>query len=179
MTGSSSATSWNTSPSGRDRSSAERVVAAPGPHERGELGDRAARVEAVDVRSRDRLAQPAPPSGDRRRDVVGAARAARNAASRADVVLSTRSPSTAPASTDASWSGSPTSTSRVAGRERLEQPGHQRQRHHRALVDDHDVEGQVVVAVVPEPARRRPAASRAAGAASTPTARRARRGRSR
>ena len=39
----------------------------------------------------------------------------------------TRSARTAPASTEASWSGSPTMMSRVVGRRGLEQPGHQRQ----------------------------------------------------
>ncbi|SKT61882.1 Uncharacterised protein [Mycobacteroides abscessus subsp. abscessus] len=40
----------------------------------------------------------------------------RNAATRSDPRPSTRSASTAPASTEASWSGSPTNSSRVWGR---------------------------------------------------------------
>ena len=39
-----------------------------------------------------------------------------------------------------------------AGSDRLEQPGHHRQRDHRHLVDDHDVVRQLVVRVVAEPA---------------------------
>src|SRR5690606_20252739 len=38
------------------------------------------------------------------------------------------------------------------GAHRVEQAGHERQAHHRALVDDHDVVGQLVRAVVAEPA---------------------------
>ena len=36
------------------------------------------------------------------------------------------------------------------GPDGLDQPGHQRQRHHRRLIDDHDVVRQPVVPVVPE-----------------------------
>ena len=36
--------------------------------------------------------------------------------------------------------------------QRLEQPGHHRQRHHRGLVDDDDLDGQPVARVVAEPA---------------------------
>ena len=72
------------------------------------------------------------------------------------------------------------------GPHRLDQPGHQRQRHHRGLVDDHDVVRQPVAAVVAEAAvaagppaeqpvqRRRvagrAAASRTASATSRPAA---------
>ena len=55
--------------------------------------------------------------------------------------------------------------------DRLEQPRHHRQRHHRGLVDDHDVVGQPVGRVVPEAGRGCRAASRAAGAASSPSGR--------
>ena len=64
------------------------------------------------------------------------------------------SPSTAPASTDASWSGSPTRTRRAVGPDGVDEVGHHRRRHHRRLVDDHDVVGQAVRAVVPEAAAR-------------------------
>ncbi len=67
--------------------------------------------------------------------------------------VSTRSASTAPASTEASWSGSPTRIRRVPGPHRLQQASHHRQRHHRRLVDHHHVVGQPVVAMVPEPRR--------------------------
>ena len=56
----------------------------------------------------------------------------------------TMSPSTAPASTDVSWPGSPTRTSRASAPHRFDEPGHQRQRHHRRLVDDDHVVGQAV-----------------------------------
>ena len=64
----------------------------------------------------------------------------------------TMSPSTAPASTEVSWPGSPTRTSRASRPDGLGEPRHQRQRHHRGLVDDHDVVGQPVAAVVAEAA---------------------------
>ena len=62
------------------------------------------------------------------------------------------SPSTAPASIEASCPGSPTSTSRASGRSASTSLRHQRQRHHRGLVDDHDVVGEAVAAVVAEAA---------------------------
>ena len=54
------------------------------------------------------------------------------------------SPSTAPASIEVSWPGSPTSIEPRVRPHRLDQPRHQRQRHHRGLVDDHDVVRQPV-----------------------------------
>jgi hypothetical protein len=64
----------------------------------------------------------------------------------------TMSPSTAPASMEVSWPGSPTSTSRASGRTASTRRAIKRQRHHRRLVHDHDVVRQAVGAVVAEPA---------------------------
>ncbi len=61
------------------------------------------------------------------------------------------SPSTAPASTDASCSGSPTIISQRVGAQRLQQPGHHGQRDHGGLVDDDHVVAERVRPVVPEP----------------------------
>ena len=47
--------------------------------------------------------------------------------------------STAPASIAVSWPGIADQHHARVGADRLEQPRHQRQRHHRGLVDDHDV----------------------------------------
>ncbi len=63
--------------------------------------------------------------------------------------------------------------------QRLGEPGHQGQRHHRRLVDDHDVVGQPVGPVVPEPSAGPGLASPAAGAASRPSGCRAGPGRRR
>ena len=88
----------------------------------GQLGDAARRREpAVGRQGGDPVAHQR--RGGRRLLLDGGFRAVRRAAPRPcggvrrpSVSRSTRSPSTAPASTDASWSGSPTSTSRVDGR---------------------------------------------------------------
>ncbi len=119
------------------------------------------RVEQLDVRrrplvsrSRARSASPArtasarpPISGPKRWDVASAAtvRGSRR------VRPSTRSASTAPASTEASWSGIADEHQPAVGPHRLDQPGHHRQRHHRGLVDHDHVVRQPVAAVVAEP----------------------------
>ena len=64
----------------------------------------------------------------------------------------TTSARTAPASTGANWSGSPTRI-RVASRRSAESSRAIRgSRHHRGLIDDHDVMGKGIPAVVDEPA---------------------------
>ena len=64
------------------------------------------------------------------------------------------SPSTAPASIEASCPGSPTRISRASGRTASTSRAIMRQRHHRGLVDDHHVVRQPVAAVVAEAAVR-------------------------
>ena len=89
----------------------------------GQLGDARTRPEAV----RDRRA---PPPG--RPAPTGCHRGP----------LPTRSASTVPASTLASWSGSPTSTRRASGRSASSRLGHERQVDHGRLVDHDQVVGQ-------------------------------------
>ena len=62
------------------------------------------------------------------------------------------SPSTTPASIDASCPGVADQDQTRLGSHRLDQPRHQRQRHHRGLVDDHHVVREAVGAVVREAA---------------------------
>ena len=100
----------------------------------GELGDRAA--EAVDAAQHD--------------DAVADRRRGRRASS--SPAGPTMSPSTAPASTEASWSGSPTRISRASAPTASTRLGHHRRRHHRRLVDDDDVVRQPVAPVVAEAA---------------------------
>ena len=64
----------------------------------------------------------------------------------------TMSPSTAPASTEASWSGSPTRIRRASVADGGDELGHHRRRDHRRLVDDDHVVGQPVAGVVAEAA---------------------------
>ena len=82
----------------------------------------------------------------------------------------TMSPSTAPASTEASCSGSPTRMQAGVGADRLQEPGHQRERHHGGLVDHDDVMGQAVEPMVAEAGPVAGVEARAAGAASCPAA---------
>ena len=140
------------------RSSAERRVRVAGLHGPGERGDGAAeapdvveRHDPVDDAGRQRPARARAASRRRLGTAGGAGEVAEHRAGldRRELV-------------------------RVADQHqpgvrahRLEQPGHQRQRHHRRLVDDDHVVGQPVVPVVPEPAAAR-AASPAAGAGSRP-----------
>ena len=76
------------------------------------------------------------------------------------------SPSTTPASIDGELSGVADEHQPRVGADRLEQSRHQRQRHHRGLVDDHDVVGQAIAAVVARTGCGSRAATRAAGEAS-------------
>ena len=88
----------------------------------------------------------------------------------------TMSPSTAPASIEVSWPGSPTRISRASRPDGLGQPGHQGQRHHRGLVDDHDVVGAGGCRGRGGSGCGCRASSRAGGGASRPRARAAARG---
>ncbi len=60
------------------------------------------------------------------------------------------SASTLPASTEASWSRSPSRIKRASGRDRRDQLRHQREIDHRRFVDDHDVGAQRMLGVMPE-----------------------------
>ena len=84
----------------------DRRVVVAGLHGPRELGDRAA--EAPDMVERDDAVDDPVGQLQRAQSLVEAGSAWPGARA--------RSPSTAPASTDASWSGSPTSTSRACGR---------------------------------------------------------------